>query len=195
MRFLKSLLAPVLVIMLLAVAAFAGNCGTDQFPSCQPQYPQTIAAGSPDTSAQLSVRTGNGNYARVTIGKFGTVARVDSTFKVALRGTNSTDSLTARCYGVQPLKAVTCVVSNATGTSDSAGFATLAFPSLFRPGVAITLGGLTATSNSVTKRTGSATFATSGLMVFNFPGNNGTDSTWANSGTNTVGTFVFSFLK
>ncbi len=190
------------ILSLFAVSfTFAGNCGTDQFLTCAPQNVASLPKiGTFADSNSWSVRTGNGEYRQGSAYAFsrylvtGTGALIrDTTFKVVLLGTSTSDTATVRCQSVY--NSVGCLVTGAGGTSDSVGFATLAFPSAWRTTTALPVGGLSVVSGGVTRKTGSAVFATNGTLAFSFADTTGIAAAWANSGAKSVGTFWMNFFK
>ncbi len=192
----------ILLVLTACAFTFAGNCGSsDTFLTCNPANVALLPKiGTFSDSNSFSVRTGVADYkqgsayafSRYLVSGSGSLI-VDTTFKAVVLGTSTADTATVRCQKVY--NSVGCIVSGVTGTSDSVGFATLAFPSGWRTATALNVGGLSVLSGGVTRKTGSAVVNTSGTLVFSFADTAGVAAVWANSGTKTVGTFFLNFLK
>ncbi len=192
----------ILLVLTTCAFTFAGNCGSsDTFLTCNPANVALLPKiGTFADSNSFSVRTGVADYkqgsayafSRYLVSGSGSLIK-DTTFKVALVGTSSTDTATVRCQSVY--NAVGCLVTGAGATSDSVGFGTLAFPSGWRTSTALPIGGLSVVSGGVTRKTGSAVFGTNGTLAFSFADTAGVAAAWANTGAKSVGTFWMNFFK
>lgn len=192
------------IVAAFASLSFAGNCGSDQFLTCNPANVASLAPISAvQDSNNIAVRTGNGNYNKASAFAWRTYMAAqlvtDTTFIDTVRGFSTKPVVTVTCQKAPSKGAgifITCQVPSFTGTSNATTLTMDAFPAGWRPTTTTRVGGLAVTDNSVVSAAGSVSVATTGVPTFSTTDSNVVPTaTFTNTGTKASALFVFSFLK